>query len=64
MNEYEHLEAFGRFIQQFDLLEPLRRKEWAVFAKGYNGEGYAANQYDTKPEKYYQQFIAEESPVS
>jgi hypothetical protein len=64
LNEYEHLEAFGRFIKRFDLLDALREKNWAKFARGYNGKGYAANQYDIKLEKYYRQFSQEGTPVT
>ena len=64
LNEYEHLEAFGRFITRFDLLEALQQKDWAKFARGYNGKGYAANQYDIKLEKYYRQYSQEGAPVS
>lgn len=63
LNEYEHLEAFGRFIKRFDLLEALRNKEWAKFARGYNGKGYAANQYDVKLERYYHEFSQQTKPV-
>ncbi|MES1977304.1 MAG: N-acetylmuramidase family protein [Pseudomonadota bacterium] len=46
--EREHLMAFLLFVQNAGLVPALRRNDWAAFALGYNGEGYAANQYDTK----------------
>jgi len=64
LNEYEQLEAFGRYIKRFELLDALRNKEWAKFARGYNGKGYAANQYDVKLEKYYHEFSREAAPAS
>ena len=43
------LDAFVRFIKADGrLLNALRRKEWATFARIYNGSGYARNKYDTK----------------
>lgn len=36
------------FIKNSGLLDELQRGDWKGFAKGYNGSGYAANQYDTK----------------
>jgi hypothetical protein len=63
-NEFEHLEAFGRYIHKFNLLEALRQKDWAAFARGYNGKGYATNKYDIKLENYYRQYSQEETPVT
>lgn len=43
------LDTFVRFIlADSRLLNALRRKEWATFARIYNGPGYAKNRYDTK----------------
>jgi N-acetylmuramidase len=43
-----HLDAFVGFIKTNKLDGALRAKNWASFARGYNGPGYAANKYDTK----------------
>jgi hypothetical protein len=43
-----HLDAFVSFIKANKLDAPLRAKNWAAFAKGYNGPGYAQNAYDKK----------------
>lgn len=43
-----HLDAFVSFIKTNKLDEALRRHDWAAFARGYNGPGFAANNYDTK----------------
>lgn len=48
--EPEHLDAFVALIKSFGLADELRDHRWAAFAKGYNGPGYRANQYDTKIE--------------
>lgn len=43
------LEAFVRFIQANSaLVKALRALDWAAFARGYNGPGYAINNYDKK----------------
>jgi hypothetical protein len=43
-----HLNAMVAFIKANKLDSPLRQHNWARFAGGYNGPGYAANNYDTK----------------
>jgi hypothetical protein len=43
-----HLDAFVKFIQANKLDGALRAKNWAAFAKGYNGPAYAQNAYDKK----------------
>jgi hypothetical protein len=43
-----HLDAFVNFIKGNKLDAPLRAKNWAAFARGYNGPGYAQNAYDKK----------------
>jgi hypothetical protein len=47
-DESAHLQAALGFIGSAGLLPALKRKDWAAFAKGYNGAGYAANKYDKK----------------
>lgn len=46
--EDAHLEAFVRFCQSVGLDDELRRGDWTAFARGYNGPGFAQNQYDAK----------------
>ncbi len=41
------------FIQSNRLDTYLRNKDWAGFAKRYNGPAYAENQYDKELEKAY-----------
>ena len=55
-NEGEQLKAFVKFIQSKNLDEALKNKDWAKFARGYNGAGYEANQYDLKLEEKYNDF--------
>lgn len=61
--ERDQLDAFGRFIsvnryRGKPLLVWLQAHAWASFAAGYNGPGYARNQYDTKLAQAYQSFSA------
>lgn len=48
VDEAEQLKAFEKFITKSGLLPHLRNRDWAKFARGYNGSGYAANKYDTR----------------
>lgn len=47
-SEGRQLMAFVRFLQSSNLVNALRGHDWVTLAKGYNGPGYAANQYDKK----------------
>lgn len=57
VHERNHLDAFGRFISAFGCINHLRAKNWAAFAKCYNGAGYAKNKYDIKMASAYQKFL-------
>lgn len=46
--ESEHLHAMVRFIQANHLDDELRARNWAGFARGYNGAAYAKHGYHTK----------------
>lgn len=48
-DEAGQLDAFVRFIKINPALhQALKAGDWATFARGYNGPGYAANKYDMK----------------
>ncbi len=49
------LESFAALISRpgSPLLQPLRRRDWARFARLYNGPGYAQNAYDRKLAEAY-----------
>ena len=44
------------FIEKSGLSPYLASKDWAGFAKRYNGPGYASNSYDTKLAQSYKKF--------
>ena len=52
-NEDAHLALFAEFVAERGLHHDLQRKNWAAFARGYNGPGYAANDYDSKLARAY-----------
>jgi hypothetical protein len=68
MSEREgaQLDAFGRFISRTKfggrtLLQWLRARDWAKFARGYNGNGFRANRYDVKLRLAYEAALADEA---
>lgn len=52
-HERDHLKAFGLFLDKNNLIKHLKNKDWAKFAKGYNGASYKKNKYDVKLEQAY-----------
>lgn len=55
-SEREHLFAFCNFVINNRLNDELQRKDWAGFARGYNGANYRINKYDEKLAKAYQKY--------
>ena len=55
-SEREHLLAFCNFVISAGLDDELRNQEWAEFAHGYNGPGFAENKYDIKLEAAYKKY--------
>ncbi len=55
-SEREHLNAFVGFIQRNNIVRYLVAKNWAAFARAYNGPGYANNRYDEKMASAYAKF--------
>ena len=43
-----HLDAFVAFIKSRGLAPALKRRDWAAFARAYNGPAFSQNSYDTK----------------
>jgi hypothetical protein len=54
--EREQLLAFVRYVQTAGLASALKEQDWAGFARGYNGPGYAENNYDTKMAAAFDKF--------
>ena len=46
------------FLVSSGLLNALQKKDWAAYARGYNGPDYAKNSYDTRLAKFYSNFAA------
>lgn len=59
-SEAEHLKAFVQYILKVDpaLLRAIKVKNWAEFARRYNGPGYAANRYDIKMAEAHKKYSA------
>jgi hypothetical protein len=58
-SERDQLEAFEGFIRANGLADELQRRDWAGFARRYNGPGYAQNQYDTRMAEAYARLRAD-----
>lgn len=53
-NEGAQLQCFLNFVENTGLIDELRRKDWAGFAKGYNGTSFAVNAYDKRLASAYE----------
>jgi hypothetical protein len=54
-NEGHQLDGFVKFIlADSRLLKALKKKDWATFARVYNGPAYAKNKYDQKMAEAYE----------
>jgi len=56
-SEGQQLRHMANFCKSAGLLNALKNKDWAAFAKGYNGPQYAKNQYDIKLANAYQKAL-------
>ncbi len=59
-SELSQLELFATFIIKGDMLDDLKKKNWAGFARKYNGASYAKRGYHTKMADAYKKFKAAE----
>ena len=57
-----HLLAFVEFVKSKGLAAPLRDRDWAWFAHGYNGPRFAENRYDVKLAEAYARHSATSAP--
>jgi hypothetical protein len=63
-SEADQLNAFCAFVKANRLDRHLRARNWAAFARGYNGEDYAKNQYDVKLAKAYAGYAKPAMPAT
>lgn len=52
-SERDQLEMFANFISSTGLVKHLKTKNWAAFARGYNGPGYTKRSYHTRMAQAY-----------
>lgn len=55
-SELRQLILAGRFIKKAGMLPALQTKNWAEFARRYNGPAYAENKYDEKMASAYSKY--------
>lgn len=55
-SELEQLELFATFLINTGMVTDLKNKNWAAFAKKYNGPSYARRGYHTKMANAYARF--------
>lgn len=53
----KQFELFANYLKNSGCLPSLQKKQWATFAKKYNGPGYAQNKYDTKLANAYAKYV-------
>lgn len=55
-SEADHLNMFVNYVINTGLAPAIRKKDWAAFARGYNGPDYKINSYDLKMAAAYKKF--------
>lgn len=45
------------FLKNSNLIVPLQKRQWATFAKGYNGPGFTQNKYHIKLQAAYNNYL-------
>ncbi len=60
-SEQEQLRLFAAYLENTGLVKYLRSRNWAAFARIYNGPSYAARGYHTKLAQAYNKFKKEEN---
>lgn len=58
-SEFSQLELFAKFITNTGMLADLKAKNWAGFARKFNGASYARRGYHTRMAAAYRKFKAE-----
>lgn len=57
-SEYDQLRLFANYMENTGLLKHLKNKNWAAFARIYNGPSYAARGYHTRMAAAYRKYSA------
>ena len=55
-SEYDQLSLFANYIRNTGLLQHLKNKNWAAFARIYNGPSYASRGYHTRMAAAYRKY--------
>ncbi|MCM1337095.1 MAG: N-acetylmuramidase family protein [Candidatus Amulumruptor caecigallinarius] len=63
-SERDQLELFAAFLKSTGLDKQLRAKNWAAFARGYNGPSYASRGYHTRMASAYARHKALEAKAA
>ena len=63
-SELSQLEMFAVFIRNSGMLDSLRKKDWAAFARKYNGPSYAKRGYHTRMAKEYANYKNEKKTTT
>jgi hypothetical protein len=58
-SEHEQLELFVNFINEGDMTRFLQAKDWAGFARRYNGPTYARRGYHTRLARAYKKYASQ-----
>jgi len=59
-SEREQLELFAQFLKSRDLVRYLRSRNWAAFARCYNGNSYKRHSYDRRLARAYARYNNEQ----
>lgn len=62
-SEANQLKSFEAFCNDNNLVRFIKAKDWAGFARGYNGEDYKKDDYDGKMRRAYDAIPKPKSPV-
>lgn len=57
-SEFEQLQLFAAFVKNAGMLDDLKNKNWAAFARKYNGPSYKRRGYHTKMATAYKKYKA------
>lgn len=56
-SQEQQLKLTINFLKHNNLIVPLQKRQWATFAKDYNGPGFAQNKYHTKLQAAYNNYL-------